>query len=41
LSHHADGGEATVQNAEQVRSIGIFFSLMIVGLASSLPGDDA
>src|SRR3954447_4518974 len=29
---------ATFQNAAQVLSIGIFFSLMIVGLAASLPG---
>src|SRR3954451_16700659 len=31
------GMSATFQNAAQVLSIGIFFSLMIVGLASSLP----
>jgi hypothetical protein len=33
----ASGMRATFQNAGQVLSIGIFFSLMIVGLASSLP----
>jgi len=32
------GMSATFQNAAAVLSIGIFFSLMIVGLASSLPG---
>jgi MFS family permease len=32
------GMSATFQNAAQVLSIGIFFSLMIVGLAASLPG---
>ena len=31
------GMTATFQNSAQVLSIGIFFSLMIVGLASSLP----
>src|ERR671932_2009319 len=29
---------ATFQNSAMVLSIGVFFSLMIVGLASSLPG---
>jgi hypothetical protein len=33
----ASGMRATFQNTGQVLSIGIFFSLMIVGLASSLP----
>jgi MFS family permease len=32
------GMNSTFQNAAQVLSIGIFFTLMIVGLASSLPG---
>ena len=32
------GMSATFQNAAQVLSIGIFFSLMIVGLAANLPG---
>jgi MFS family permease len=32
------GMSATFQNAAQVLSIGIFFSLMIVGLAAHLPG---
>ncbi|HZT53108.1 MAG TPA: MFS transporter [Gaiellaceae bacterium] len=32
------GMNATFQNAASVLSIGLFFSLMIVGLASSLPG---
>jgi MFS family permease len=32
------GMSATFQNAAQVLSIGIFFSLMIVGLAATLPG---
>ena len=32
------GMNSTFQNAAQVLSIGIFFALMIVGLASSLPG---
>ena len=31
----------TFQNAAMVLSIGIFFSLMIAGLAGSLPADDA
>ena len=30
----------TFQNSAQVLSIGIFFTLMIIGLASTLPGDD-
>ncbi|WP_433300176.1 MFS transporter [Actinoplanes sp. CA-030573] len=33
----ASGMRATFQNAGQVLSIGIFFSLMVAGLASSLP----
>jgi hypothetical protein len=33
----ASGMRATFQNAGQVLSIGIFFSLMIIGLASNLP----
>ncbi len=33
----ASGMRATFQNAGQVLSIGVFFSLMIAGLASSLP----
>jgi len=33
----ASGMRATFQNAGQVLSIGVFFSLMVVGLASSLP----
>src|SRR3954464_8486269 len=32
------GMAATFQNAAMVLSIGIFFSLMIVGLSSTLPG---
>jgi hypothetical protein len=37
--HRGAGGgmNSTFQNAAQVLSIGIFFSLMIVGLASTLP----
>ncbi|MBM2618152.1 MFS transporter [Actinoplanes sp. LDG1-06] len=34
----ASGMRATFQNAGQVLSIGIFFSLMVAGLADSLPG---
>jgi hypothetical protein len=34
----ASGISATAMNAGQVLSIGVFFSLMIVGLAMSLPG---
>jgi hypothetical protein len=33
----ASGMRATFQNAGQVLSIGVFFSLMVAGLASSLP----
>jgi MFS family permease len=33
----ASGMRATVQNSGMVLSIGVFFSLMVVGLASSLP----
>jgi hypothetical protein len=32
------GMNSTFQNSAQVLSIGIFFTLMIIGLASSLPG---
>ena len=35
----ASGMRATFQNAGQVLSIGVFFSLMVAGLADSLPGD--
>ena len=34
----ASGMRATFQNAGQVLSIGVFFSLMVAGLAKSLPG---
>jgi MFS family permease len=34
----ASGMRATFQNAGQVLSIGVFFSLMVAGLADSLPG---
>src|SRR5690606_28189026 len=34
----ASGARATSMNAGQVLSIGVFFSLMILGLAISLPG---
>jgi MFS family permease len=34
----ASGMRATFQNAGQVLSIGVFFSLMVAGLANSLPG---
>jgi MFS family permease len=34
----ASGMRATFMNAGQVLSIGVFFSLMVAGLASSLPG---
>jgi MFS family permease len=34
----ASGMRATFQNAGQVLSIGVFFSLMVAGLARSLPG---
>ncbi|WP_051967393.1 MFS transporter [Kitasatospora mediocidica] len=34
----ASGMRATFQNAGMVLSIGVFFSLMVAGLASSLPG---
>ena len=35
------GMSATFQNSAIVLSIGIFFSLMIIGLSGSLPGDAA
>ena len=40
--HRGAGGamNQTFQNSAQVLSIGIFFTLMIIGLASTLPADD-
>ena len=37
----ASGMRATFLNAGMVLSIGVFFSLMVAGLAASLPGDAA